>query len=63
MTRMLSDRAAGVEGLITVVFVVTSVALGTLVGASIYRFLSERFSWFGARIRRVHSYLRERRKP
>lgn len=63
VTRMLSDRAAGVEGLITVVFVITSVALGTLVGASIYRFLSERFNWFGARIRRVHSYLRGRREP
>ena len=63
VTRMLSDRAAGLEGLITVVFVVTSVALGTLVGASIYRFLSERFNWFGARMRRVHSFLRERRKP
>ncbi len=63
VTRMLSDRAAGVEGLITVVFVITSVALGTLVGASIYRFLSERFNWFGARMRRVHSYLRGRREP
>jgi uncharacterized membrane protein YjjB (DUF3815 family) len=63
VTRMLSDRAAGIEGLITVVFVITSVALGTLVGASIYRFLSERFNWFGARIRRVHSYLRGRREP
>jgi uncharacterized membrane protein YjjP (DUF1212 family)/uncharacterized membrane protein YjjB (DUF3815 family) len=63
VTRMLSDRAAGIEGLITVVFVITSVALGTLVGASIYRFLSERFSWFGARMRRVHSYLRGRREP
>ena len=63
VTRMLSDRAAGIEGLITVVFVITSVALGTLVGASIYRFLSERFNWFGARIRRVHSYLRGQREP
>ena len=60
VTRMLSDRAAGLEGLITVVFVVTSVALGTLVGASIYRSLSERFSWFGARIRQVRTYLKDR---
>jgi uncharacterized membrane protein YjjP (DUF1212 family)/uncharacterized membrane protein YjjB (DUF3815 family) len=63
VTRMLSDREAGVEGLITVVFVVTSVALGTLVGASVYRFLTERFSWFGARIREAQSYLRDRREP
>jgi uncharacterized membrane protein YjjB (DUF3815 family) len=60
VTRMLSDRAAGLEGLITVVFVVTSVALGTLVGASLYRFLRERFSWFGVRIRKVRSYLEDR---
>ncbi len=60
VTRMLSDRAAGLEGLITVVFVVTSVALGTLVGASLYRFLRERFSWFGVRIRQVRSYLKDR---
>jgi hypothetical protein len=39
------------------------VALGTLVGASTYRFLSERFNWFGARLRQVQSYLRERREP
>lgn len=63
VTRMLSDRAAGLEGMITVVFVVASVALGTLVGASIYRFLSERFNWFGARLRQVQSYLRTRRGP
>jgi uncharacterized membrane protein YjjP (DUF1212 family)/uncharacterized membrane protein YjjB (DUF3815 family) len=63
VTRMLSDRNAGVEGLITVVFVVTSVALGTLVGASVYRFLTERFSWFSARIRQAQSYLRDRREP
>jgi uncharacterized membrane protein YjjP (DUF1212 family) len=41
VTRMLSDRAAGIDGLITVVYVITSIALGTLVGASIYRSLSE----------------------
>lgn len=39
VTRMLSDRAAGIESLIAVLFVVASVALGTLVGASLYRLL------------------------
>lgn len=39
VTRMLSDRAAGIEGMIAVLFVVASVALGTLVGASLYRLL------------------------
>ncbi|MCX6972073.1 MAG: threonine/serine exporter family protein [Verrucomicrobia bacterium] len=41
VTRMLSDRAAGIDGLITVVYVITSIALGTLVGASLYRWVSE----------------------
>ena len=43
VTRMLSDRAAGLDGLVTVVFVITSIALGTLVGASLYRWLTETF--------------------
>lgn len=53
VTRMLSDRAAGIDGLITVIYVITSIALGTLVGASLYRWLSEnvaalrRGSWRG----------------
>jgi len=41
VTRIMSDRAAGIDGLVTVVFVITSIALGTLVGASIYRGLVE----------------------
>lgn len=41
VTRMFSDRAAGIDGLITVIYVITSIALGTLVGASIYRSVSE----------------------
>jgi uncharacterized membrane protein YjjB (DUF3815 family) len=41
VTRMLSDRAAGLDGLVTVVYVITSIALGTLVGASLYRSISE----------------------
>src|SRR5262245_2708103 len=42
VTRMLSDRAAGIEGLTTAVFVFASIALGTLLGASLYRWLYER---------------------
>jgi uncharacterized membrane protein YjjP (DUF1212 family) len=49
VTRMLSDRAAGIDGLVTVVYVITSIALGTLVGASLYRWLSENL----ARLRRA----------
>jgi uncharacterized membrane protein YjjB (DUF3815 family) len=46
VTRMLSDRSAGIDGLVTVVIVLVSVALGTLVGAGTYKWLSESFgSW------------------
>ena len=53
VTRMLSDRAAGIDGLVTVVYVITSIALGTLVGASLYRWLSENLVALLSRIRRA----------
>jgi len=56
-TRMLSDRAAGIYGLITVLFLITSVALGTLLGATLYKWLTERFGWWQLQIGRVGSYL------
>ena len=40
--RMLGDRAAGFEGLVGVVFAMASIALGTLVGVSCYKWPSER---------------------
>ena len=51
VTRMLSDRAAGLDGLITVVYVITSIALGTLVGASLYRWVSENLGALWTRVR------------
>lgn len=42
--RLLTDPA-GLDGLITVVFAFMSIALGTLVGESIYQWLAERFGW------------------
>jgi uncharacterized membrane protein YjjP (DUF1212 family) len=39
--RMLSDRGAGLEGLTTAVFVFASIALGTLMGASLYKSITE----------------------
>ena len=62
VTRMLSDRAAGLDGLITVVFVITSIALGTLVGAAVYKWLTETFGWWQLQIGRVESYLRRAKK-
>jgi uncharacterized membrane protein YjjP (DUF1212 family) len=42
VTRMLGDRAAGLEGLVGVVFAMASIALGTLVGVSGYKWMAER---------------------
>lgn len=41
VTHMLSDRDAGMEGLVNALFAFASIALGTLVGASIYRWTTE----------------------
>jgi hypothetical protein len=46
---MLSDRAAGLDGLTTALFAFASIALGTLLGASMYRWLSERILDFRSR--------------
>lgn len=59
VTRMLSDRANGIEGMITVVFVITSVAIGTLVGASLYRWVTETFGEWRMQIARVATYFRD----
>ncbi len=58
VTRMMSDRAAGIDGLITVIFVIASVALGTLVGASIYRWFTESFSVWRLQVGRVATFFR-----
>ena len=61
MTMMLSDRTAGLENLVTAVFAMTSIALGTLVGASLYKALTERFGWWRLQVGRVGTYMRRRR--
>jgi uncharacterized membrane protein YjjP (DUF1212 family) len=58
VTRMISDRAAGLDGVITVVYVITSVALGTLLGASLYRGMTETFGSWGLQVGRVGSFFR-----
>ena len=55
VTHLLSDRAAGIDGLVTAVFGIASIALGTLIGASIYKTISERFGPWQAQIGRVKS--------
>jgi uncharacterized membrane protein YjjB (DUF3815 family) len=56
--QILSDRAAGLDGLIAVSFVFASIALGTLMGASLYKWLTERFGWWQLQLGRVGSYFR-----
>lgn len=55
---MLSDRAAGTDGLITAVFAIASIALGTLVGASLYKWLTERYGWWRLQVGRAGRYFR-----
>lgn len=60
--RMLSDRAAGLDALMSAVFVLASIALGTLMGAALYKWITERFGWWQLQIGRVGSYLRINKK-
>jgi uncharacterized membrane protein YjjP (DUF1212 family) len=62
VTHMLSDRVAGLDGLISVAFALASIALGTLVGASLYKWLTERFGWWQLQIGRVGRYFRRGKK-
>lgn len=62
MKHMLSNPAAGVKGLMSAVFALVSIALGTLVGAALYRWLTETFGGWQLQIGRVGSYVRRRRK-
>jgi uncharacterized membrane protein YjjP (DUF1212 family) len=62
VTQMLRNRAAGLDGMVTVVFVITSIALGTLVGAAIYKAITERFGWWQLQLGRVESYFRRAKK-
>jgi uncharacterized membrane protein YjjP (DUF1212 family) len=59
--RLLSDPA-NYDGLIGVLFALVSIALGTLVGASLYKWLTERFDWWQLQIGRVGRYFRRERK-
>jgi uncharacterized membrane protein YjjP (DUF1212 family)/uncharacterized membrane protein YjjB (DUF3815 family) len=62
VTQMMSDRVAGLDGIVTVMFVITSIALGTLVGASVYRGLTETFGAWQLQIGRVGSFFRRDNK-
>jgi uncharacterized membrane protein YjjP (DUF1212 family) len=57
VNHLLSDPAR-LDGLISVAFTLASIALGTLVGASLYRWLTETFGWWELQIGRVGRYFR-----
>jgi uncharacterized membrane protein YjjP (DUF1212 family)/uncharacterized membrane protein YjjB (DUF3815 family) len=57
VNRMLSDPGQR-GGLISVAFTLTSIALGTLVGASLYKWLTETFGWWQLQIGRVGRFFR-----
>lgn len=65
VTRMFGDRGSGLDELVVVMFSVVSIALGTLVGASLYRWLTERYGWWQLQLGRAGKYLRRdvRRRP
>ncbi|MBY0587840.1 threonine/serine exporter family protein [bacterium] len=58
VTQMLSDRDKGIDGIVTALFVFMSIALGTLVGASLYKWLTETFGWWQLQLGRVGRYFR-----
>lgn len=51
--QMISDTTSGVDGLISATFVFASIALGTLFGASVYKWLTERKGMWQLQIGRV----------
>jgi uncharacterized membrane protein YjjP (DUF1212 family) len=55
--RLLSDPTR-LDGLMSVAFALTSIALGTLVGASLYKWLTERFGLWQLQLGRVGRYFR-----
>jgi hypothetical protein len=57
---MLSDRMAGIEGLVGAIFAIASIALGTLVGASLYKGLDEHVGWWRLQVGRIRSRGRKR---
>jgi uncharacterized membrane protein YjjB (DUF3815 family) len=57
VTRLLRDPGR-LDGLLSVAFALASIALGTLVGASLYRWLTEGFDWWQTQRGRVEQSVR-----
>lgn len=53
VAQLLSDRSQAIDELVQAVTAIVSVALGTLVGASLYKWLTEQFGWWQLQVGRV----------
>lgn len=53
VTRMMTDYSAGIQELIKATYIFASLALGTLVGASVYKFVTERLKLGGMKLGRA----------
>ncbi len=62
VTKMLSDQNAGIDGMATALFVIVSLALGTLMGAALYRQATEQFGAWNLQLGRVGRYFRRGKK-
>lgn len=62
LKQILSNRDAGIDSLISVIFAIAAIALGTLVGASLYKWVTERFGWWQLQNSRVGTYFSSRNK-
>jgi hypothetical protein len=61
LKRLLSEPARH-DGLINVVFTLALIALGTLVGASLCKWLTQTFDWWQLQVGRVGRFFRPGRK-
>lgn len=60
--QMLSDRSVGMDGLMMALAAIVSIALGTLIGASIYKFLTESFGWWQLQMGRAFQGSKNKRR-
>jgi uncharacterized membrane protein YjjB (DUF3815 family) len=56
--QILSDREAGIDGLVVATFAIVSIALGTLTGTSIYKFFNDTARWRRQQSVRVLRWIR-----
>jgi uncharacterized membrane protein YjjP (DUF1212 family) len=61
--RMLGDRIAGIDGLFVAVFALASIALGTLMGAALYKWATETFGWWQLQLGAVGRFVRGGDQP